>query len=48
MNILSMEIRGVKYTHEELATKIASETLRNEETFTLRVRGRQGRPCLIL
>ena len=48
MNILSMEIRGVKYTREELATKTASETLDNEEPFTLRIRGRQGGPCLIL
>ena len=49
MNILSMEIRGVKYTHEELATKTASETLRNEEPFTLRIRGGQGgSSCLIL
>ena len=49
MNILSMEIRGVKYTREELATKTASETLRNEEPFTLRIRGGQRGPsCLIL
>ena len=49
INILSMEIRGVKYTREELATKTASETLRNEEPFTLRIHGGQRGPsCLIL
>ena len=48
MNILSMEICGVKYTREELATKTASESLCNEEPFTLRIRGRQRGPCLIL
>lgn len=49
MNILNMEIRGVKYNREELATKTTRENLHNEEPFTLRFRGGQGgESCLIL
>ena len=36
MTAHSMEIRGVKYTREELANKTTRENFRNEEPFTLR------------
>ena len=48
MNILSMEIRGVKYNREDLATMTTNDNLHNEEPFTLRFRGMRGGPCVIL
>lgn len=49
MNIMNMEIRGVKYNREVLATKTTSECFCNEETFTLRYRSRRVAPiCTIL
>ena len=54
MNILNMEICGVKYTHEELATMVTIKYIHNEEPFTLRYHARDGNveatwgTCIIL
>jgi len=36
INIVNVEIRGVMYNRDVLATKTTNEYFRNEETFTLR------------
>ena len=43
MNILSMEIRGVEYDRQALATKTTRDSYRNEEPFTIRFDTKQGR-----
>ena len=49
MNIKHIEIRGVKYNREVLATKTTSESFCNEEPFTVRYRSRRVAPiCTIL
>jgi len=49
MNIMNMEIRGIKYNREVLAAKTTNDFFHNEETFTLRFRSRRVAPtCTVL
>ena len=47
INIRNIEIRGVKYNREALATKTTFESLCNEEPITLRFSSKRI-PCTIL
>ena len=49
MNIMNIEIRGIKYNREVLATKTTGESFCDGESFTVRYRSRLLEPtCTIL
>ena len=48
ISIRSIEIRGIKYNREALASKTTFESLCNEEPFTLRLHSSRTACCAIL